>query len=818
MGQESIKVMFENIAGPFNHGTLVYTNAAGQVFFAGGDRSNNNMSSFDKNNPGNIILGDMVATGLAIGPSPYGNLITIQGSASDPALAAQVNTWLNPANSSTTLAAGSDLSSQWATISSAMTQIGSLGLAYGPSNQNSNSAWCTATNAAGIPVPASALFSEIGCGNILPTSFKVSSDSVTTTETVDGSGTKVVVVTDASAGNGQVAKEVVGFNSATTTSYDEEIATSAAGATTATLVGAGANITIGSNTNITVTSTQPLMMGFGTPHPGNPDTVSATGSGDTITLKGIGSTTVNGTGEQINVLEQSADPDAINGNDSIYLQNNSAVYFNDGATESVSGQGSVYGSYGSISLASNANVGEYGNNEQIFGGSTDNLVLWGSDDSFSGAGATITPQPGSSITVNGADTIDLNYSHLVVTASSSSFISNTNNLTNVTIFGNSDTFTGTGLHDSFTIGGTYDVSYLGYNTNSYLGVTTGDYNYGTGSTTTDTPNPDPYYPPEWDPYDSEDDPVILNLTGAVVQTQNLSTSSAYFDVQNIGSRQHTGWGTAGEGYLVYDPSNKNSVTNEQSLVPSFAALRALDLNKDGVLNSLDKAWSSLKVWTDAAGTGAFVAGSLQTVSQLGIASINLNSSHPNTIQNNNTILDDSTFTWNSGSVGHIDGVELHFHANTVVNYVAPPPPPRCVHVGSALPCGTIAGDVKVGATLQLADEVTLAARTGEVSFSKRVKALGVRITTQSGVSLVCSESAPIPTPEGLVLAPHLRGKKVPTRLDGPSGSRTAWEMVEVVESVGEIEVQHITVGDKCFWAGEQVGAYILHHNLKIQEP
>jgi hypothetical protein len=27
-------------------------------------------------------------------------------------------------------------------------------------------------------------------------------------------------------------------------------------------------------------------------------------------------------------------------------------------------------------------------------------------------------------------------------------------------------------------------------------------------------------------------------------------------------------------------------------------------------------------------------------------------------------------------------------------------------------------------------------------------------------------------------------------------------------------VQHITVGDRCFWAGEKRGAYILHHNSK----
>jgi hypothetical protein len=36
--------------------------------------------------------------------------------------------------------------------------------------------------------------------------------------------------------------------------------------------------------------------------------------------------------------------------------------------------------------------------------------------------------------------------------------------------------------------------------------------------------------------------------------------------------------------------------------------------------------------------------------------------------------------------------------------------------------------------------------------------------------------------------------------------------------VGEIKVQHITVGDKCFWAGEKQGKYILHHNMKFSGP
>lgn len=138
----------------------------------------------------------------------------------------------------------------------------------------------------------------------------------------------------------------------------------------------------------------------------------------------------------------------------------------------------------------------------------------------------------------------------------------------------------------------------------------------------------------------------------------------------------------------------------------------------------------------------------------------------------------------------------------------------CVEVSSILPCGRKAGDIKVGDVMQLADESSLVAGQGTVTYSERKSVPGYRITTASGVTLVCSDSAPIPTPEGLVLAPDLLGKQVAVRRDGHNELNTGWEVVNQVDSIGTIEVQHITVGDKCFWAGEKADAYILHHNLK----
>lgn len=142
----------------------------------------------------------------------------------------------------------------------------------------------------------------------------------------------------------------------------------------------------------------------------------------------------------------------------------------------------------------------------------------------------------------------------------------------------------------------------------------------------------------------------------------------------------------------------------------------------------------------------------------------------------------------------------------------------CVHVNSVLPCGTRAGDIKVGDMMQLGSETDLTQANGEVTFSRLRSAPGFRISTVSGISLVCSDTAPIPTREaGLQRPAELAGKSVAVRRDTAQGSETGWEAVEAVVAVGDIEVQHITVGDRCFWAGESANGYILHHNLKAEE-
>jgi hypothetical protein len=138
-------------------------------------------------------------------------------------------------------------------------------------------------------------------------------------------------------------------------------------------------------------------------------------------------------------------------------------------------------------------------------------------------------------------------------------------------------------------------------------------------------------------------------------------------------------------------------------------------------------------------------------------------------------------------------------------------PVYCVAVESALPMGGMAGQIRRGDAMLLADPETLEPTRGVVTASTHAQELCYRIVTAGGVSLVCSATAPIPVQVGGYRTPErLLGESVAVLVDGEA----SWDAVADVQPLGVRAVQRITVGDRCFWAGEKVGRYILHHNAK----
>lgn len=135
----------------------------------------------------------------------------------------------------------------------------------------------------------------------------------------------------------------------------------------------------------------------------------------------------------------------------------------------------------------------------------------------------------------------------------------------------------------------------------------------------------------------------------------------------------------------------------------------------------------------------------------------------------------------------------------------------CVHIDSFILGALKAKDINVGDELVLADEKTLEPGKGIVTYSKQKYSDGFRIETIDGAVLLCSKTAPIPTRDKGCLTPNkLLGEFVATNIDGHVG----WSRIKTVNSISNLPIQHITVQNKCFWAGEFDGKYILHHNLK----
>jgi hypothetical protein len=102
---------------------------------------------------------------------------------------------------------------------------------------------------------------------------------------------------------------------------------------------------------------------------------------------------------------------------------------------------------------------------------------------------------------------------------------------------------------------------------------------------------------------------------------------------------------------------------------------------------------------------------------------------------------------------------------------------------------------------------------GMVIDAKTMHEPCVRITTESGITLVCSTTAPIYTSEGKYYdAPEVGGKQVAVMKDG----KTWFDNVKSVDDVGMLDVRPIDTGDNNFWAGEKDGEYIMHHNMAFR--
>ncbi len=164
-------------------------------------------------------------------------------------------------------------------------------------------------------------------------------------------------------------------------------------------------------------------------------------------------------------------------------------------------------------------------------------------------------------------------------------------------------------------------------------------------------------------------PLIVDLDGDGVETVGTG-SGVYFDHDNNGFAENSGWVGKDDGILVRDLNNNgeindgtelfgnNSVlSNGEKAANGFEALKELDSNHDGVFNSQDTDWNSVKVWKDANGNGSVDDGELLTLEQAGIAGINLGYADVGQeTTDGNTIGQSGTIIKTDGTTGEIKDI------------------------------------------------------------------------------------------------------------------------------------------------------------------
>lgn len=130
-------------------------------------------------------------------------------------------------------------------------------------------------------------------------------------------------------------------------------------------------------------------------------------------------------------------------------------------------------------------------------------------------------------------------------------------------------------------------------------------------------------------------PLILDLDGDGVETTAVK-SGAYFDHAGDGFAEQTGWAGRDDGLLVRDSDGNGRIDSGAELFGSetllangskaangFAALAELDSNLDGVIDSSDAAFTTLRIWKDTDGDGYTDEGELLTLEEAGVQSINV---------------------------------------------------------------------------------------------------------------------------------------------------------------------------------------------------
>ena len=139
------------------------------------------------------------------------------------------------------------------------------------------------------------------------------------------------------------------------------------------------------------------------------------------------------------------------------------------------------------------------------------------------------------------------------------------------------------------------------------------------------------------------DPIIFDLNNdGVLETTDIN-NGVYFDHENDGFAESSAWVGDNDGVLVTDSNNNGEIDNGSELLTA-ETLASFDTNEDGIIDENDTNFANLKILKSD--------GTLMTLTEAGITSINLNTTSTEiTDKNGNQQFASGTFTRADGTTG-----------------------------------------------------------------------------------------------------------------------------------------------------------------------
>ena len=150
------------------------------------------------------------------------------------------------------------------------------------------------------------------------------------------------------------------------------------------------------------------------------------------------------------------------------------------------------------------------------------------------------------------------------------------------------------------------------------------------------------------------DPLVIDKDADGIELLNVNDHDIFFDMDNDGLAEKTGWVSGDDALLAVDSNNNGVIDNITELfgdadTEGFAELATFDSNGDGLVDAQDANFSDILVWQDANENGVTDAGELTTLSANGITALATGYTETSRFEEGNQIIGEGHYVINGNS-------------------------------------------------------------------------------------------------------------------------------------------------------------------------